>query len=88
MNSLILSIIVAYASNTSGGRINITDEQGSCPQQFKVAFSYAPSGEILGGCWTYSQGLIMVTWDGGEKRIYESSGFTVTPEFTDANGGK
>lgn len=84
INSLIAGIIIAYSTNAGGGRINITDEQGNCPVAEKVAFAYNAEGEVGTGCWSYSQGLILVRWDSGDgkivKRIYESNGFTVTPE--------
>ncbi len=84
INSLIAGIIIAYSTNAGGGRINITDEQGDCPASQRVAFAYNAEGEVGTGCWVYSQGLILVNWDSGNgqivKRIYESKGFTVTPE--------
>ena len=84
INSLIAGIIIAYSTNAGGGRINITDEQGGCPVAQKVAFAYNAQGEVATGCWTYSQNLILVRWDSSDgkvvNRIYESSGFTVTPE--------
>lgn len=84
INALIAGLIIAYANNTGGGRINITDEQGYCPVAEKMAFAFNESGEVGIGCWSYSQGLIFVNWQtqNGEtvKRVYQSNTFTLTPE--------
>lgn len=84
INSLVASIIIAFSSNTGGGRINLTDERGSCQESEWVAFAYNSEGNIATGCWTYSQGLVLVSWDMAngkdEKRIYEADSFLMTPE--------
>lgn len=81
MNSLILSIIIAFSGNNSGGRIGLTDEQGQCPIEHKVVMTYSDVGDVAFGCWTYQQGLILVNWENGLKRVYEPEAFTMTPEF-------
>lgn len=80
MNSLALSMILAFMPNEAGGKIVLTDEMGSCEGDYRAAMSYASTGEVAFGCWTYQQGLVLVQWTDKEKRVYESNLFTVTEE--------
>lgn len=81
MNALLLSIIIAFAPNDAGGRIALTNDRGQCAEGLYTAFSYADTGEHMTGCWVYQQSLVFVTWPDGNKRVYDISGFTATPEF-------
>lgn len=80
MNTLALSMILAFMPNEAGGKIVLTDEMGSCQGEYRSAMSYASTGEVAFGCWTYLQGLVLVQWTDSEKRVYESNKFIVTEE--------
>lgn len=76
MNTFIMSLIIAFAQNNAGGRMALTNEQGQCKPGTYTVFSFAGNGQFMTGCWVYADGLVIVTWQDQEARIYPVENFT------------
>jgi predicted dehydrogenase len=69
--------VLAHASNKSGGRINLTDQAGSCPDKQFFAFATSPEGEVHRGCWWAAYGHIWIQYTNGSLRAYDPTIFHV-----------
>lgn len=69
--------------NNAGGLIRLTDVEGECSRNEKIAYSSIPAnGRTFFGCWVYlsDDDLVMIRWDGTRDVIsLPLPGFTATP---------
>jgi hypothetical protein len=65
--------------NQGGGQIVLTS--GICPNYANlfVAYTYVDDGRTIMGCWTTSDGRVMIDW-GGDIRSYPATAFTIKPK--------
>lgn len=80
MIALFFATVVALSYNEAGGRIALTDNYGDCRDGEMMAISNRPNGEYYTGCWSFSGGMVFVTWADGQKRIYDSGIFELSTE--------
>jgi hypothetical protein len=64
-------------TNTSGGRIVLTDRQ--CDEgKYKnllEAYAYTSTGTMEQGCWGPLDGKVHISWNQGKRSVYSMDGF-------------
>lgn len=80
---------IAFISNRAGGQIVLTDAKIPICQGAMAAFTRAPGGRTLFGCWAASNQHVTIEWADGDIRTYPVASFlfydgdaeAATPEF-------
>lgn len=67
--------------NTGGGKLVLTDRK--CPRPgypgLYAAYTYLSNGNVVHGCWVTLDGKNHVSWDNGERSVFEINSFTYVP---------
>lgn len=72
----------AKTPNDVGGEIVLTTVQGACDKGSHTVFSADPGGRVVYGCWFPTSTHIHVTYENGQRRAYDFTGWVVNPQFS------
>ena len=69
--------VIGTIDNQAGGKINLTDNKGSCPSGL-VAIASAPGKEAFFGCWSFDAEQVFIKYEDGRVYVYPSDTVSLT----------
>lgn len=68
---------LAEMPNAAGGEITLTNDKGSCPDLYLLAYSRGYDGTVITGCWLPGTRYVLIKWsESGEVKLFAYDQFT------------
>ena len=81
ITSIAQADVLATAKNKAGGELILMTQQSNCAKGERVIIARDAGGGISRGCWFFSDDYVYATYDNGNQRMYDDTGWVISEKY-------